>query len=246
MEAADPTRGLLTLDELTSRVGMSVRNIRFYTTKGLVPPPIRRGRSGYYGADHVARLELVQELQSHGFTLSAIEKYVANIPRDATPEDIALQRTMLAPWQQEAPIELTRDELELRAGRVLSDDDLTTLAALGIVFPSPAGGHRVAVSQLSVGLGLLDLGFPTDAALAAAEVYAAHGRQIAEELYEVFRTKAWPVYKESGTSPERIRQVVERLKPLSISSLVSAYESAMDETKREGIAERTRRTPRSP
>ena len=68
---------LLTLDELATRVGMSVRNVRFYTTKGLVPPPIRRGRSGYYSTDHVARLELVQELQSHGFTLSAIEKYVA-------------------------------------------------------------------------------------------------------------------------------------------------------------------------
>ena len=43
---------LLTLDQLTERVGMSVRNVRFYTTKGLVPPPLRRGRSGYYTADH--------------------------------------------------------------------------------------------------------------------------------------------------------------------------------------------------
>ncbi len=60
---------LLTLDELTERVSMSVRNIRFYTTKGLVPPPVRRGRSGYYSADHVARLQLVRELQEHGFTL---------------------------------------------------------------------------------------------------------------------------------------------------------------------------------
>jgi DNA-binding transcriptional MerR regulator len=60
---------LLTLEELTDRVGMSVRNIRFYTSKGLVPPPLRRGRSGYYTSDHVARLQLVQELQGHGFTL---------------------------------------------------------------------------------------------------------------------------------------------------------------------------------
>ena len=73
-------RPWLTLDELTQRVGMSVRNVRFYTSRGLVPPPIRRGRSGYYSADHVARLELVQDLQSHGFTLAAIEKYVAGIP----------------------------------------------------------------------------------------------------------------------------------------------------------------------
>ena len=39
---------LLTLDELCERVGMSVRNVRFYTSRGLVPPPIRKGRSGYY------------------------------------------------------------------------------------------------------------------------------------------------------------------------------------------------------
>jgi len=239
-ESVETLRELLTLDELTNRVGMSVRNVRFYTTKGLVPPPIRRGRSGYYTPDHVARLELVQELQSHGFTLSAIEKYVANIPRDATPEDIALQRAMLAPWQHENPIEMTRGELDKRAGRPLTDEDLATLTALGVVFKGRRGGYQVAVSQLSIGLGLHDLGFPLEAALAAADVYAAHGRQIAEELYDVFRTKAWPVYKESGTSPERIREVVERLKPLSIASLVQAYESAMDETKRAGIAERAR------
>ena len=239
-ESVESLRELLTLDELTTRVGMSVRNVRFYTTKGLVPPPIRRGRSGYSTPDHVARLELVQELQSHGFTLSAIEKYVANIPRDATPEDIALQRTMLAPWQHENPIEMSRTELDKRAGRPLSDDDLATLTALGVVFRGRRSRYQVAVSQLSIGLGLLDLGFPLEAALAASDVYAAHGREIAEELYDVFRTKAWPVYKESGTSPERIRQVVERLKPLSIASLVQAYESAMDETKRAGIAERAR------
>ena len=240
MDEVETLRELLTLDELTDRVGMSVRNVRFYTTKGLVPPPIRRGRSGYYTADHVARLELVQELQSHGFTLSAIEKYVANIPRDATPADIALQRTMLAPWQHEAPIEMSRAELDQRAGRKLADDDLVTLQALGVVFSTKRGRHQVVLSQLSVGLGLLDLGFPTEAALAAADVYAAHGRAIAEELYEVVRTKAWPVYQQSGTPPERVREVVERLKPLSIASLVQAYEAAMDETKREGIAQRAR------
>src|SRR4029079_9800903 len=125
---------LLTLDELCERVGMSVRNVRFYTSRGLVPPPIRRGRSGYYSRDHGGRLELVQELQSHGFTLSAIEKYVAGIPSDATPEDLALQRTMLAPLQVARPRDTSRADLDRRTGRRLSDEDLNTLAALGIVF----------------------------------------------------------------------------------------------------------------
>jgi len=239
-DSGEAPRELLTLDELTARVGMSVRNIRFYTTKGLVPPPIRRGRSGYYSPDHVSRLELVQELQSHGFTLSAIEKYMARIPAAATPEDIALHRAMLTPWHADLPVEMSRAELDARAGRVLTDDDLTTLSALGIVFAAKRGRYEVAVSQLSVSVGLLDLGFPPEAALAAAEVYAEHGRQLAKELNELFRTMVWPVYRESGASSDTIREVVERLKPLSIASLVSAYEAAMDETRREDIARRAR------
>ena len=231
---------LLTLDELTERVGMSVRNVRFYTSKGLVPPPLRRGRSGYYTQDHVARLELVQELQGHGFTLSAIERYVAGIPADASPEDIALHRTMLAPWMADSREELGRAELERRAGRALDAHALETLEALGVVRPSGHGRFQVSMSQLGVGLGLLDLGYPIEAARAAAEVYSAHGRAIAEELYELFRTRVWPVYKEQGVSPERIQDVVERLKPLSIASLVQAYEAGMDETRRVNIARRAR------
>jgi DNA-binding transcriptional MerR regulator len=239
-DGAVGTVTLLTLEELTERVAMSVRNIRFYTTKGLVPPPIRRGRSGYYTADHVARLQLVQELQGHGFTLSAIERYVAGIPAGASPEDIALHRAMLAPWMADSWEDLSRAELDQRAGRTLSASDLETLAALGVVEPAGRGRFRVSMSQLGVGLGLLDLGYPIEAARAAAQVYAVHGRAIAEELYELFRTKVWPVYKEQGVSPETIQEVVERLKPLSIASLVQAYETGMDELRRTNIAKRAR------
>ena len=229
---------LLTLDELTRRVGVSVRNVRFYTTKGLVPPPIRRGRSGYYSADHVARLELVSELQAHGFTLSAIEKYVARIPVDASPETIALHRTLLAPWMAELPETLTRKELSRRAGRPLSDDDLDTLNALGIVFPTKQGKLQVAVAHLSTGVALLDLGMPLDAALAAQEIFTEHGRKVAEELTELFRTKVWPAFKEG--EPEHLREVVEKFKPVTIAALVTAYESAVNEQKRETITRRTR------
>jgi len=239
-ESAVGTLTLLTLHELTERIGMSVRNVRFYTTKGLVPPPIRRGRSGYYSADHVARLQLVRELQGHGFTLSAIEKYLAGIPADASPEDIALHRTMLAPWMADSWQEMSRAELEREAGRQLGPTDLETLQALGLVRAAARGRFQVSRSQLGVGVGLLDLGYPIEAARAAAEVYAAHGRAIAEELYELFRTMVWPVYKEQGVSPEKIQDVVERLKPLSIASLVQAYEAGMDETRRVNIAKRAR------
>jgi DNA-binding transcriptional MerR regulator len=241
--AAHETDELMTLEELTERVGMSVRNVRFYTSKGLVPPPIRRGRSGYYSSDHLARLELVRELQAHGFTLAAIEKYLARIPADATPETIALHRTLLAPWMPELPETLSRRELVRRAGRTLTDEDLDTLHALGIVYPTKAGKFEVAIAHLSVGVALLDLGMPLEAALAAQDIFAAHGRAVADELTELFRTKVWPAYKEGGTAPEQLREIVERFKPVSVAALVTAYESAVNETKRESVARRTRLPP---
>ncbi|MEP7088623.1 MAG: MerR family transcriptional regulator [Nocardioidaceae bacterium] len=238
--ADEPLTALMTLDELTRRVGMSVRNIRFYTTKGLVPPPLRRGRSGYYSADHVARLELVSELQAHGFTLAAIQRYVARIPSDATPETIALHRTLLAPWMAELPETVSRRELGRRAGRPLSDDELDTLNALGIVFPTKQGKLQVSLAHLSVGVALLDLGMPLDAALAAQDIFTEHGRKVAEELTELFRTKVWPAYQEGGSTPDQLRAVVERFKPVTVQALVTAYESAVNETKRETITRRTR------
>ena len=36
-DTVDSVTDLITLDELSRRVGMSVRNIRFYTTRRLVP-----------------------------------------------------------------------------------------------------------------------------------------------------------------------------------------------------------------
>ena len=176
--------GLLTLDALAEQVGVSVRNIRFYTSRGLVPPPIRRGRSGYYSQDHVARLELVRELQKHGFTLSAIEGYVRRIPADATPGDIAVHLSLLA----------------------------------------PVTGER----QVDVAGGLAGIGIPEAAAEAVAEVYARHGQQVADELSEIVRTHVWPEFRERGGSAEQLRELVHRLKPMTIAGLVTAYEQAMD------------------
>ena len=125
----------LTLEELTERVGMSVRNVRFYTSKGLVPPPLRRGRSGFYSADHVARLELVRELQEHGFTLTAIKGYIDRIPDDATPSDIALHLSLLAPVTGER-------DLDVHDGLVGVGVPSTAAQAVAEVYARH--GHQVA------------------------------------------------------------------------------------------------------
>ena len=55
---------------------------------------------------HVARLELVRALQDHGFTLSAIKGYIDRIPDDATPSDIALHLSLLAPVTGEREVDV--------------------------------------------------------------------------------------------------------------------------------------------
>lgn len=103
VEVADGTDQGLTIDELSAVTGLSVRTTRYYASLGLIPPPERRGRVAVYGAGHRARLELLTALQGHGFTLQAIERFFAQIPADATPEDLAVQRTLIMSWTSEAP-----------------------------------------------------------------------------------------------------------------------------------------------
>src|SRR6478609_2458560 len=67
-------RASMTIDELARRTGMTVRNIRAHQSRGLVPPPDVRGRTGYYGDEHVERIELIKELQADGFNLEAIRR----------------------------------------------------------------------------------------------------------------------------------------------------------------------------
>src|SRR5689334_9387941 len=66
----------LTIEQLASESGMSVRNIRSHQSRGLLPPPEVRARVGYYGPEHVARLALIADLQADGFNLAAIERLV--------------------------------------------------------------------------------------------------------------------------------------------------------------------------
>lgn len=229
----------MSIEQLATRVGMTVRTVRFYAGRGLIPPPRREGRNGYYGPDHLVRLELVRELQAHGFTLQAIEGYLEQIPADAPPEQIALHRTLLAPWMAEMPETLRRDELETRAGRELSDDDLELLVAVGVVEPTPSDDvFQVASAHLAIGMQFVELGLSTQAALRSRQVIEEHGRAIARELTDVFRELVWPELKDSRQPAEATIAMIERFKPFTVQALVSAFESGVDEEKRETIVRR--------
>ena len=148
-QAEPDSDGLLTIDELSSVVGMTVRTTRYYASLGLIPAPIRRGRVAYYDETHRARLEMVRALQDHGFTLQAIERYMATLPGDASVEDLALQRAMLTSWSPHPPETLTRRQLEKKAARKLSERDIDLLVELGTLERADQG--FVAMPNLEVG-----------------------------------------------------------------------------------------------
>jgi DNA-binding transcriptional MerR regulator len=229
---------LITLDELTERVGISIRNIRFYTTRGLLPPPIRRGRSGYYSPDHVARLELVKELQAHGFTLAAIEKYVARIPEESTPEEIAVHRVTLQPWLVEEPKVVSRRELEVRAGRELDAATISKLVALNVVEDRGHGRYGIVSSRFGSAVSLIDLDVPLDVLNACQEIYTRHGRAIAEELLDVFQRLVWPAYKGGDLPAEHLVRMLEAFQPASVAALVEAFTHAMTDVRRAQVERR--------
>jgi DNA-binding transcriptional MerR regulator len=230
---------LISLEELTERVGISVRNVRFYTTRGLLPPPIKRGRSGYYSPEHIARLELVKELQAHGFTLSAIEKYVARLPEESSPEEIAVHRVTLQPWIVEDPRLVGRRELEQLAGRRLTDDEIVRLVALEVVADNGDGKYSVVASRVSTGLDLLTSDVPLDVLRACNEIYTKHGQAIAQELTDVFQTMLWPKYREGEIPADHMVRMLESFQPASVAALVDAFSKAMTEMRRGHAAKRT-------
>src|SRR4051812_17227034 len=99
---ASPGPGELTIRQLAERTGMTVRNISAHQTRGLLPPPVVRGRTGYYDEEHVARIELTREMQADGLNLEAIRRVLENSDGSAA-EVLGFSRAIRAPFEDEAP-----------------------------------------------------------------------------------------------------------------------------------------------
>jgi len=236
--AVEPSDEQLTVDELAARTGMTVRTVRFYAAEGLLPVPVRRGRIAYYGSQHRMRLQLIRQLQDHGYTLAAIERVLARIPHDASSADFAMQAAMLAPWTPEPAEELDRAALQRRAGRPLSRAELDLLVALGMVERAGRAGFRTTPSMLSMGMELIDLPVPAAVLREAAGVIHEHATAVAEGLTEVFQRGIWEPFRRGETTDrDQLAAVVSRLRPLAVQGLVSAFGHAADRAMRRAIAD---------
>src|SRR3712207_4679019 len=120
---------------------MTVRNLRAHQARGLLPAPEVRGRTGYYGTDHVARVELIKELQADGFNLEAIRKLIDAQP-GSSAEILRFTRAVRQPFEEEEPLIVEIGELAESFGADEPDTKMLEQALkLGLLHPLGEGRY---------------------------------------------------------------------------------------------------------
>lgn len=233
-ESADPGDGLRTVDELAAEAGLTVRTTRYYASLGLLPPPTKRGRMAWYDDAHLARLEMIRALQDHGFTLQAIERYLASLPGDAAIEDLAVQRAMLTAWSPGGPRRITRRQLEKHASRKLSDEQLEMLEDLGIVRRSEdeRGVRYTPVQGFEAAVQLLDLDIPMAGMRAAGEAISQHMEALAGDLTAILRQQVLEPYRRQAHTPEEkaeFERTLAVLRRLTLDAIVGGFQRSAND-----------------
>jgi len=223
----------MTIDELARRTGMTVRNIRAHQSRGLVPPPEVKGRTGYYGDEHVSRIELIKELQADGFNLESIRKLLEGAGGSSS-EVLDFSRTLRAPFEDEQSEIISADELAGRWGGALDDQLMARAEKLGMFRELGDGKYEVLSPRLQrAGMELAELGVPPDVALDVAAQVRTHARRVARVFIELFVESVWKPFNEAGR-PEaewpKVRDALERLRPLASEALLVIFQQVMSET----------------
>jgi DNA-binding transcriptional MerR regulator len=68
-----------TIGELAELAGVTPRTIRYYTTERLLPRPDMRGQYALYGAEHLARLQLIARLKASFLPLNEIRTQIEHL-----------------------------------------------------------------------------------------------------------------------------------------------------------------------
>ena len=217
---------------------MTVRTVRAYAGRGLLPPPRLVGRTGWYGPQHVAQLTLVRELLSQGYTLAAVQKAVARRTAGQSEDTggaLALHRALMAPWQTEPPQETDLDALAARAGadREATEQAAQELARMGVLELLPDGQVRVLdPALLDAGIRGVRLGLPAADLVAAQQQVVELVEQAAEAYVRMFRETVWAQFVADGMPADgwpRIQAVVEGLQPVAAQAVLASFRSAMAE-----------------
>ena len=219
---------LLTIDELAQRSGLTTRNIRAYQSRGLLPPPEVRGRTGYYGDEHLGRLELIREMQADGFNLTAIKRLIEG-SGGAWEEMLGFKRAVLSGWEAEEPEVTTLAEIAARFGMGADDDPAPLERAIELGVIVRLGMRRYELpspSLIRAGEEVVAAGVPLEAAIDTIAKVMQHSDAVARTFARLFLDHVLRPFQQRGAPAEewpRVRESLERLRPVAGQAVSAAF-----------------------
>jgi len=234
-EAADGarTRGTeFTIDELARAAKTTVRNVRAYQDRGLIPPPERRGRTGVYGDDHLSRLRIIGQMLSRGYTLSSIGEL---LDAWAGGQDIGallgLEAAVSSPWTDETPKTFSLAELVKLFGGSFNPRWLAKAHELGILRADGARFVAPSARRVQAGAVLVKAGIPLDEMLEVVGALRGNVEQAAEDMVRLVEHHVFDKFG-TGLPPReeapRLGELIWRLRPLVEMAVHAEVARAME------------------
>jgi DNA-binding transcriptional MerR regulator len=228
--ASAQTEQRLTIDQLAQTAGLTVRNVRNYQSRGLIPPPEVQGRTGYYGTEHLAGLALIREMQAQGFNLAAIA-HLLQEARGAGEQVLGFTRALMTPFETEAPEIVERADLLARLGGEVAPELIAKAEKLGLVISIAENRFEVpSPTLLGAGERLVGLGVPLDVALDMMDKLRRDTDRIAQTFVRIFLEFIWKPFDDAGR-PEsdwpQVRAAVDQLRPLASEALTAVFQPTM-------------------
>jgi DNA-binding transcriptional MerR regulator len=229
-EPPDATEPQLTIEQLASRTGMSVRNIRNHQSRGLLPPPEVRSRVGYYSEEHVTRLRLIQEMQAQGFKLSAIKHLIDELG-GSVDQFIGLKRVVTAPFETELPEVFSIRDLAERFGST-GEKTIAKAQKLGLLISIGDGLYEApSPALLRAAEEVTARGVSLNAALTVLEKVKRNSETTSKAFVRLFLDELWRPFNDAGQPKERwpeITEAIERLRPLASEVVLAMFKQTME------------------
>ena len=224
---------------------MTPRNIRAYQTQGLLPAPERRGRTGVYGAEHVAQLEMIRDLRMQGIGLPAIERLMAWGEGIPAAELRAFASSLLQGLIEETPaIEPGIDATEIWGADQVTPELVERSLATGFFRLEDDGTFVVRSPTLRAhGAELHALGVSFADAIDLMEALHRHLDAVAVSFAELFVNQFAPPLDANSSSEERaaalktVSERLDRLRPMATSAVNAAFRLVLQTRAEEALAE---------
>lgn len=219
--------------ELAEAAGITTRTLRFYRERKLLQPPRREGRIAWYGEHHLARLRMVGELLDRGHTLDGIAELIdaGESGRDVA-DLIGLRDEIAAPWSDETPVRLGRDELVAAFGDQLTPENTAESIAQGYITLDEDGITHISRRLMDATLALVAEGVPLAAVLAASRQAQEHLDAVAAAFTDLARDHLLGglAHVEELTPQEAagLTERIRRVRPLARATADAQFSLAMD------------------